>query len=75
MLTLYGTHSGLAHPNLVALRGFCAQPPCIVTEFVAGGSLDQYLESGKELDWPLRLKIAKDIGMPVHCSLSVSIRD
>lgn len=41
-----------------------------MTEFVAGGPLDQYLESGKELDWPLRLKIAKDIGMPVHCSLA-----
>lgn len=55
--------SGLAHPNLVALCGFCMKPTCIVTEYVGGGSLVDYLSNAeKMLDWPLRLKIAKDIG-------------
>jgi hypothetical protein len=55
--------SGLAHPNLVAMRGFCTEPACIVTEYVAAGSLHEFLaDESKPLDWPLRLKIAKDIG-------------
>jgi len=54
--------SGLSHPNLVAMRGFCLEPPCIVTEYIGGGALDKYLQTkDKPLDWPLRLKIAKDI--------------
>jgi len=55
--------SGLNHPNLVAMRGFCADPACIVTEYVGAGSLQAYLsDQEKPLDWALRLKIAKDIG-------------
>jgi len=55
--------SGLAHPNLVAMRGFCTQPACIVTEYVAAGSLLEFInDQSKPLDWSLRLKIAKDIG-------------
>ncbi len=57
--------SGLSHPNLVRLRGFCLQPLCIVTELVEGGSLFDFLsdpDRSSALDWPLRLKIAKDIG-------------
>ncbi len=57
--------SGLAHPNLVGLKGFCMQPPCIVTELVEAGSLFDFLSDpakNKVLDWALRLKIAKDIG-------------
>jgi hypothetical protein len=47
----------------VAMRGFCMEPACIVTEYVAAGSLMEYISnSEKPLDWPLRLKIAKDIG-------------
>jgi hypothetical protein len=44
------------------MRGFCTEPACIVTEYVGNGSLSEYIQSDKPLDWPLRLKIAKDIG-------------
>lgn len=61
--------SGLAHPNLVGLRGFCLRPPCIVTELVEAGSLFDFLvDKSKELDWPLRLKIAKDIGTALYAN-------
>jgi serine/threonine protein kinase len=63
--------SGLAHPNLVALRGFCTEPACIVTEFVGAGTLLEFLaDRAKPLDWPLRLKIAKDVGTRTLTSIS-----
>jgi hypothetical protein len=69
------TLSGLAHPNLVGLKGFCLEPPCIVTELVEAGSLFDFLSDPTKnvaLDWPLRLKIAKDIGT-ISLSLSLSL--
>jgi hypothetical protein len=71
----YITLSGLAHPNLVGLKGFCLEPPCIVTELVEAGSLFDFLSDPTKnvaLDWPLRLKIAKDIG--THLSQPHSCR-
>jgi len=54
--------SGLAHPNLVEMKGFCLRPPCIVTELVESGSLFDFIsKESNELTWSLRLKIAKDI--------------
>jgi hypothetical protein len=58
-------YSGLSHPNLVGLKGFCLRPACIVTELVEAGSLYDFLTDDAKsanLQWPLRLKIAKDIG-------------
>jgi len=54
----------LAHPNLLRLKGFCLEPPCIVTELIEGGSLLDFLNDPTKnvlLDWRLRLKIANDI--------------
>ncbi len=63
-MNAWNVGSGLAHPNLVAMRGFCTEPACIVTEYVAAGSLLEYInDQSKPLDWSLRLKIAKDIGI------------
>jgi hypothetical protein len=63
-MNVWNVGSGLAHPNLVAMRGFCTEPACIVTEYVAAGSLLEYInDQSKPLDWSLRLKIAKDIGI------------
>ncbi|KAL6055426.1 Myotubularin-like phosphatase domain [Balamuthia mandrillaris] len=56
--------SWLQHPNTVSLKGFCMEPPCIVTEYMPNGSLFEFLhdeERSKVLTWPLRLKIVKDI--------------
>jgi hypothetical protein len=51
----------------VGLKGFCLRPACIVTELVEAGSLYEFLvddSKSANLQWPLRLKIAKDIGNP-----------
>jgi hypothetical protein len=62
------------HPNLVRLRGFCLEPLCIVTELVEAGSLDSFLnDPSRSLDWPLRLKIAKDIGTYHKCTSAYNI--
>ncbi len=60
--------SGLQHPNIVPLKGFCTEPCTIITEYIENGSLyDFLLREGKHkgstvpYTWPLRLKIAKDI--------------
>ncbi|KAL6060410.1 Myotubularin-like phosphatase domain [Balamuthia mandrillaris] len=84
--------NGISHPNLLNFKGFCMDPLCIVTEFIPGGNLFDYIHGrgpscyslGSEgstseerstkakealsninfletMDWPLRLKIAKDM--------------
>ncbi len=63
----YGTYSGLAHPNLVALRGFCAQPPCIVTEFVKRGSLGEIIS-----DHTVKLSWAQKMGMLKSAALGIN---
>jgi serine/threonine protein kinase len=42
--------------------GCCITPPCVITEFMQGGSLyDALHERNVKLDPPLLLKMAKDI--------------
>jgi GTPase SAR1 family protein len=64
--------SGLGHPNLVNLRGYCLDPsPSMVMEFVSGGDLYSFLHkedklhsdshSVPRLDAALVLKIALDV--------------
>jgi len=53
--------SGMRHPNLVNLLGFCVNPFAIVMEFVEFGNLYNFLRKQDELSWSLRLKIALDI--------------
>jgi hypothetical protein len=59
----------------VGLKGFCLRPACIVTELVEAGSLYDFLADDAKsanLQWPLRLKIAKDIGN-VSCVCRVCV--
>lgn len=53
---------GLHHNNLVGLIGFCAEGPhrILVYEYMANGSLDQYLSARKKLplEWKQRFNIA-----------------
>ena len=59
--------AALRHPNVVSFLGVCLEPPCIVTEFCARGSLTDVLRGAKSapakaslLDWSRRLNIALD---------------
>ena len=59
--------SSLRHPNVVMFMGLCLQPPCIVTEFCARGSLFDVLRKARtsqgfaqQLDWSKRLSMALD---------------
>lgn len=59
--------ASLRHPNVVMFMGLCLQPPCIVTEFCARGSLFDVLRKActsqgfaQQLDWGKRLNMALD---------------
>lgn len=49
------------HPNVVLFYGLCKQPLCIITEFVAKGSLSNILESDEKLDKIVKLRIITGI--------------
>lgn len=57
----------LRHPNVVMYLGICLEPPCVVTEYCARGSLSDVLKRGRlshkgaqQLDWPKLLSMALD---------------
>ena len=59
--------AALRHPNVVGFLGVCLEPPCIVTEYCARGSLTDVLRGAKTspqkasmLDWSKRLNMALD---------------
>lgn len=59
--------SAIRHPNVVLFMGLCLEPPCIVTEFCARGSLYDVLKKARstpafaqQLDWSRRLSMALD---------------
>ena len=59
--------AALRHPNVVMFMGLCLEPPCIVTEFCARGSLYDVLKKARaspafaqQLDWSKRLSMALD---------------
>jgi len=54
--------SGLDHPNIVNLKGFCASPLRIVMEYISHGSLFHYLENkDNSVTHMMRLKISQDV--------------
>lgn len=67
----------LHHPNIVQLLGYCSSgsgpmaQQCLVTEYLPGGSLNQFLNdlksSGKGLDFRLLLNIAMDTCKGMMC--------
>ncbi|XP_077244086.1 serine/threonine/tyrosine-protein kinase HT1-like [Tasmannia lanceolata] len=60
----------LRHPNIVTFVAACKKPPvfCIITEYLAGGSLGQYLHMQEPHSLPLKLvlKLALDIAHGMH---------
>ncbi|DBA83679.1 TPA: hypothetical protein ACH3X1_006228 [Trebouxia sp. C0004] len=59
--------ASLRHPNVVMFMGMCVEPPCIITEFCARGSLFDVLRKARtspafaqQLDWSRRLTMALD---------------
>ncbi|KAJ9140334.1 hypothetical protein P3X46_030993 [Hevea brasiliensis] len=71
----------LSHPNIVTFVAACKKPPvfCIITEYLAGGSLRKYLHQQEPYSVPLKLvlKLALDIarGMQYLHSQGVLHRD
>ncbi|KAL9672462.1 hypothetical protein QQ045_028713 [Rhodiola kirilowii] len=72
---------GLEHPNIITFVAACKKPPvfCIITEYMAGGSLRKYLHQQEPYSVPLNLvlKLALDIarGMQYLHSLGILHRD
>ena len=59
--------ASLRHPNVVGFLGVCLEPPSIITEYCARGSLTDVLRGAKSskqkenmLDWSKRLNMALD---------------
>jgi hypothetical protein len=57
----------LRHPNVVQIMGICTDPPCLVTEFCAKGSMTDCLRAARgdanvaaQLTWRRRLSMALD---------------
>ena len=66
--------SAIRHPNVVLFMGLCLEPPCIVTEFCARGSLYDVLKKARstpafaqQLDWSRRLSMALDAAKVIPC--------
>nr|DAD30947.1 TPA_asm: hypothetical protein HUJ06_009798 [Nelumbo nucifera] len=60
----------LRHPNIVTFVAACKKPPvfCIITEYLAGGSLRKYLHQHEPYSLPLDLvlRLALDIARGMH---------
>lgn len=60
----------LRHPNIISFIAACKKPPlfCIITEYMAGGSLKKYLHQQEPHSVPLNLvlKLALDIARGVQ---------
>ncbi|KAK9834224.1 hypothetical protein WJX84_003009, partial [Apatococcus fuscideae] len=68
-----GLMATLRHPNVVMFLGVCTEPPCVVTEFCARGSMLDALQRAHkseamamELDWQKRLSMALDAAKGMH---------
>jgi serine/threonine protein kinase len=53
--------AAMRHPNVVLYLGVCLDPPCVVTEYCARGSLNDVLKRAlynskyaEQLDWRVR---------------------
>ncbi|DBA74000.1 hypothetical protein WJX77_000667 [Trebouxia sp. C0004] len=62
-----GIMAALRHPNVVMFLGVCLEPPCMVAEFCARGSMHDVLTRAsrsktlqQQLDWVRRINMALD---------------
>ena len=54
--------TGLKHPCIVSLKGFCTSPLMMIMECVTGGDLYSMIHNDKiDMNWHLRLKLAIDM--------------
>jgi len=53
--------SGLLHPNVVTLVGFCRKPLSLVMEYLPDSDLFHFLREHPQLDWKTRISIALDV--------------
>lgn len=67
MLQEAGMMASMRHPNVVMYLGVCLQPPCVVTEYCARGSLNDVFKRARatpalaaQLDWGRRLNMVLD---------------
>eukprot|EP01114_Cavostelium_apophysatum_P015009 TRINITY_DN4008_c0_g1_i4.p1 TRINITY_DN4008_c0_g1~~TRINITY_DN4008_c0_g1_i4.p1 ORF type:complete len:1425 (+),score=391.51 TRINITY_DN4008_c0_g1_i4:717-4991(+) len=72
--------NGLHHENLIALRGFCLKPFCILMELAPKGTLYEFIhDESIAIDWNVRLKIARDIAAGLNymheCQMPMIHRD
>lgn len=58
--------AAMRHPNVVLYLGVCLDPPCVVTEYCARGSLNDVLKRAlynpkyaEQLDWRVRCGSSK----------------
>lgn len=63
---------GHSHQNVISFKGFCLDPPCIITEYCPNGSLFDLLRSQEyeRFGWPSRLNLAIGVArgmMFLHC--------
>lgn len=60
--------SGMRHPNLVNMLGFCVNPFALVMELLPEGNLYKFLAARAQQDigWPLRIKLALDVALGLH---------
>jgi hypothetical protein len=70
--------AALRHPNVVMFMGLCLEPPCIVTEFCARGSLYDVLKKARgtpafaqQLDWSRRISMALDAAKVLSATLTL----
>jgi len=54
------------HANVVTFIGVCSDPLAIVTEYMVGGSLRSLLRSATPIEYPLKLKIMKDMSAGMY---------
>ena len=61
--------AALRHPSIVMYLGVCLDPPAVVTEYCARGSLNDVLKRARsspslaaQLDWPRRLNMVGGVG-------------
>ncbi len=66
--------AALRHPNVVLFMGVCLEPPCVVSEWCARGSLFDVLIKARstpalapQLDWGRRLNMALDAAKVGAC--------
>ena len=72
--------AALRHPNVVMFMGLCLEPPCIVTEFCARGSLYDVLKKARstpafaqQLDWSRRISMALDAAKVLTATLNLIV--